>query len=419
MEHAPLPKSDGTYWHREEIIRAIGPDRLVERNETQTKIICTEDGRHKRAMIDHKTAENKHVFTYKCYECARDYGYQFEDQFKSFAAWLAPRELVGGRWRRHTNPFDHQGKTPELAFVHDCEGKPLFYRGGVHFLYGKPGTFKSWLALSTLIDADVRLWDFENGISGTLGRLQALGVTRERADGYTIPESVDDVQARVREYVSTKPQILCIDGFSGFADVYGLNPESNADVMKAFTEVFFPLKNAGITVIVLDHLPKDSSTDDFPIGAQAKKSQADAAFLVKNSSQNNGVELYVAKDRHGELLDRCERGTLPRRYGRLHLVNQDELLKVIITPAYEADIAGQAMTSTDVEMMQAIYDFVAGHPDCTKSDIERGVMGKTERKRTGLENLKTGGYVTARSVGTSHIHNTNQVFEPNWTPIGA
>ena len=140
-----------------------------------------------------------------------------------------------------------------------------------------PGTYKSWVVLSMLQHHDVRFWDFENGMSGVVRRLQSLGVSRERANYFDNPQSVEAVHARVAEYVRTKPEIVCIDGFSGLAGVMEINPESNQVVQRVFNDVFVPLRNAGITTVVLDHLPKDSAVDDYPIGAQTKKSQSDVA----------------------------------------------------------------------------------------------------------------------------------------------
>ena len=416
-----IKKSDGTPWHYTELRKAIGSDFIETQGDHGYKIVCVSDHNHTQSSYVYwfRNNDESYGYEYECGQCRRNFGVSKDDQFESFREWLSERELVDGRWRRHQNPFDHAASLAQLEFVEDDEGHPIFYRGGIHFVYGKPGTLKSWLALWTLKSADVRLWDFENGIAGTLGRLQALGVTREHAGGYTVPNSVQEIKDRVAEYKVTKPEILCIDGFSGFADVMGINPESNADTMRAFTEVFYPLKRAGVTVVVLDHLPKDSSNNDYPIGAQAKKAQSDVAFLVKHTSKPNQVDLFVAKDRHGELLERCEEGSFPRRYGSLQLCFANDVASLEIKPSYQATINGDATTASDVILMQSIYDFVEENPDSSKSDIERNVLGKTERKRKALEALKDGGYLVVRNIGTSHLHQIGSEFTPNWTPLGA
>lgn len=413
-------KSDGSTWTQTEIRKVFGESRIVEKFERSTKYICVEDKSHKSAELEALLLPDDTIgFHVCCRQCAKDYGILYEDQFNTLCEWLSDKELIDGRWTRHQNPFDHDGKAAVLEFVKDAEGNPLLYRGGIHLVYGKPGTFKSWFALSTILEADIRLWDFENGISATLQRLKALGATREQSNGYTVPSSPEEIISRVREYTTTKPEILCIDGFSGFADVMGINPDSNSDVMRAYTDVFFPLKRAGVTVVVLDHLPKDSSTDDFPIGAQAKKSQADAAFLFKRSSLTDQVDVFVSKDRHGEILERCEAGSFPRRLGTLSLKSEGESISVSVSPSYEASIHGTSVTASDAQLMQSIYDYVLKNPDSSKVDIERNILGKTERKRKALAFLKAGEYISTRTVGTSHFHNVEAPFTPEWKALGA
>lgn len=418
-ERPRYQKADGTFWIPKELRKVLGSN-FIESQHSGWKIVCLDDPKHQLAFIEHERRGDSFAgFSYDCIQCRGEYGASPEALAATFKQWLSEHELVDGRWLRHSNPFDYDIESMDLAFIEDQEGHALFYRGGVHFVYGKPGTFKSWLALWTLKFADVRIWDFENGMAGTRSRLESLGVTRDAAHGYTVPSSSDEIAARVLEYVFTKPDVLCIDSFSGFANVMGINPESNHDVMRAYTDVFYPLKKAGVTVIILDHLPKDSGSDDYPIGAQAKKSQADAAYLFKNTSSHNEVDVFVSKDRHGELLDRCEPGTFPRRYGRLTLESDENTISIRITPAYQAEVDGDAVSASEVELMQAIYDFVAANPESNKGEIERKILGKTERKRKALSALKDGGYLVTREVGTSHVHTVGKEFIPQWTPIGA
>ena len=417
--YQPIPKSDGTNWYPAEIKKVLGDKYLNPSGDHEYVVCCLNNEAHKLARISwDRLGENLAGFTYYCPQCSQTKGHDSEALFDKFVKWLSKHELVEGRWRRHLNPFDFEGKAPNLKFVKDNAGNAMFYEGGVHFVYGKPGTFKSWLALSAFSSTNSRLWDFENGISGTLGRLNALGVSREAAYGYTVPDSKEEILERVREYTETKPDILFIDGFSGFADVYGLNSESNIDVMKAFTEVFYPLKDAGVTVIILDHLPKESVSEDYPIGAQAKKSQADAAYLLKNTSKANQVDIYVSKDRHGNIFDRCEPGNQPRRYGSLQLNTDHEVISLVVHPAYQATIGGELLATSEARLMEDIYGYVQNHPDCSKADIERNVLGKTERKRKALAALVAGSYVESRAIGTSHIHNVDKAFDPEWNPVG-
>jgi hypothetical protein len=265
---------------------------------------------------------------------------------------------------------------------------------------------------------DVRFWDFENGMSGVLRRLQSLGISRERANYFDNPQSADAVHKRVSEYVRNKPEIVCIDGFSGLAGVMEINPESNQEVQRVFNEVLVPLRNAGITTVVLDHLPKDSAVDDYPIGAQTKKSQSDVAYLFKQNPANDGVVIYVSKDRNGAISDRAEAGSYPKRYGTVNLVANHESISVQISPLYMARINGADVVESEALLRKKIWNYIDDNESCSKSDIERNVPGKTERKRKALKNLVDDGYVLSKTVGTSITHTIIKPLEIDWEPMG-
>ena len=332
--------------------------------------------------------------------------------------WLKKRELVDGRWFPHANPFDLDGTSPVLTFLPDAEGSPLLYNAAIHILYGKPGTLKSWLALSSLPHADVRLWDFENGAYATRDRLEKLDIPREFCDGYCLPQSSEEIYNRVEEYVETKPDLVVIDGFSGLAEMLEINPESNSEVMTIFNRVLFPLRSAGVSVLILDHLPKDAASEDFPIGAQAKKSQSDVALLVKQKSGSEIMDIYVAKDRFGQLSRRCEEGANPRKFGKVELKSTDGHFEVLVKPSYQAEIAGSEVTTYDANQMQDIWNYVERNPNCSKGDIDTDVIGKHERKRKNLQLLIDEGYIESTKQATALLHKVLRPLEVNWSPLG-
>lgn len=413
-----LKKNDGTVWKPEMIVEILG-DKVFNKSSCSVIYRCIMHEEPGRAILNWDDQEDEETYySLICPQCFRKEKISSEDQLISLGKWLSENELVDGKYRQHHNPFDYEGKLPELTFLKDTEGNSMLYRGNIHFIYGKPGTYKSWVVLSMLQHHDVRFWDFENGMSGVLRRLQSLGVSRERANYFDNPQSVEAVHARVAEYVRTKPEIVCIDGFSGLAGVMGINPESNQEVQRVFNDVFVPLRNAGITTVVLDHLPKDSSVDDYPIGAQTKKSQSDVAYLFRQNPANDGVFIYVSKDRNGAITDRAEAGSYPKRYGTVNLIAKDESISVLISPLYVARINGADVVESEALLRKRIWDYIEDNESCSKSDVERNVPGKTERKRKALKNLVDDGYVLSRTVGTSIIHSIIKPLEIDWEPMG-
>lgn len=414
-KNTPFMKKDRqARWSTNEVRKVLG-DRVYEKDAYYTRTTCVLGFRHKQAAVRMVDGED----SYECRQCTSEDHVPLEVQKTMFQEWLDENELIDGKWKPHSNPFDSVGKAPELAFWKDSEGLPLLYRGAVHFIYGKPATFKSWFAVNLLLEADVRLWDFENGEAGTLGRLEALGVSYEQAKGYAVPTSRLDVLDRVAEYIYTKPDVLVIDGFSGLAEAMGINSESNQEVMSVFGEVFYPLKRAGVTVIILDHLPKDASNFDYPIGAQAKRSQADVAYLFKHTKSPNSIEIFVSKDRHGSVVERCEPGALPRRFGSLTLTSGEDSVSLNVSPAFSASFNGKELSASDGDLLAMIYNYIEQNPSQSKSSIETNVPGKNERKRKALKQLIEGGYVVISPVGTSHLHSVDKPLDLSWKAIGA
>jgi len=413
-----LRKSNGTVWTPEAVVEILR-DKLLNESSRSITYKCIMHEEAGRAILNWDEVEDDEIyFSLFCSHCFKKERVSSEEQLIALGRWLSANELVDGKYRQHHNPFDYEGKLPELTYLTDTEGNSMLYRGNIHFIYGKPGTYKSWVVLSMVQNHDVRFWDFENGMSGVLRRLQSLGVSRERANYFDNPQSVEAVHKRVSEYIRTKPEIVCIDGFSGLAGVMEINPESNHEVQKVFNEVLVPLRNAGITTVVLDHLPKDSAVDDYPIGAQTKKSQSDVAYLFKQNPANDGVLIYVSKDRNGAISDRAEAGGYPKRYGTVNLIAKDESISVQISPLYVARINGTDVVESEALLRKRIWDYIEDNDNCSKSDIERNVPGKTERKRKALKNLVDDGYVLSRTVGTSIVHSMIKPLEIDWEPMG-
>jgi AAA domain len=354
---------------------------------------------------------------YYCDKCLDPHWGQ-ENLNGQFQRWLnnhAPQDDI---WPTHTNPYDYKGNGAELAFWSDAEGNPLLYRGGIHFLYGKPATLKSWFALNLLHEADVRLWDFENGLAGTRDRLKALGIPKSQAYGYASPETSDELLSRVEHYTRQVPDVLVIDGFSGLADLMNVNPDSNTEVMSLFGEVFNPLKKVGVTVVVIDHLPKDSQSIDYPIGAQAKRSQADVTIYFKGTQSDKTVELYVSKDRHGSLNLRCEPGLSPRKLGTLTLNELEGELTLAVKPAYAAEINGTKLSEQDAATIAAIYTYVEQNQPCSKTEVETNVPGKNDKIRKAIQELVDLECLHLTKKPGMHALQTGKPLDLQFKPLG-
>lgn len=165
-------------------------------------------------------------------------------------------------------------------------------------------------------------------------------------------------------------------------------------------------RRAGVTVLVLDHLPKDSGVEDYPIGAQAKKSQSDVTMLVRDNKKTSQLDLLLTKDRVGLLAQRSEDGAYPKLMGHLSLEESDGKVHVRLDPYREASLGQSSIAANEANLLEAIWAFVNHNPDCTQTAIEEGVFGRRDSVRGAIESLVLDGFVMRKSVGRTDMHST-------------
>ncbi len=314
-------------------------------------------------------------------------------------------------YKPHRNPLKENLKDIKAEYLQDSKGNYLLYPGHIHLLYGKPGTWKSWIALSLISKHKVRYWDFENFSPILATRLRLMGVNPEDAGVFAFPETRAQIYELVAEYKETRPQILVIDGMSGISRTVGINTDANDQVEKLFNEVFMPLKRAGICVLILDHLPKDSLVDDFPIGAQAKKSQSDVAILMKAHRDSEEVDVLVSKDRNYDLFSRCESGPTPKLYGRLLRPCPENNYRAIIEPDLVALINGEEIDSFDANLYKDVWNYLQEFPDSSATKVEENVTGKNSRIRLAIQWLLTNQFLIQVKRGNGCYYRTHKVLK--------
>ena len=301
----------------------------------------------------------------------------------------------------HRNPLTENHGDIKAEFLPDSKGNNLLYPGVITLLYGKPGTYKSWIALSLIGQRKIRYWDFENFGPTIATRLRLMGVSPDDTCVFDYPESRADILSRIPEYIQDKIDLLVIDGFSGIARTMGTNTDANDQVEKLYKEVFIPLKKAGISVLLLDHLPKDSPVDDFPIGAQAKKSQCDVAILLRGRRDSDGVDVFITKDRNDELFSRCASGPTPKLYGWLTKPSKENKFRATIEPDLVAVVSGTEIDSFSANLYREIWEFVQNNPDSSGTKIEESVPGKNARIRAALKWLLLNDFLAQSKKGNA------------------
>jgi hypothetical protein len=340
-----------------------------------------------------------------------DESFLHEEQWPSKVSFGSINLINGGKcFKPHKNPLKENYKDVKAEYLQDFKGNFLLYPGHIHLLYGKPGTYKSWVALSLIGKHNLRYWDFENFGPIMATRMRLMGIDPEDAGVFAFPETRAQIYELVEEYKLMKPDILVVDGMSGISRTMGLNTDANDQVEKLFNDVFIPLKRAGICVLILDHLPKDSPVDDFPIGAQAKKSQSDVAILMKQRRDSDVVDVLVSKDRNFDLFSRCESGATPRLYGWLIKPSIENNYKVVIEPDLIALIESQEIDSFEFTLYQDVWNFVQASPESSGTKIEENVSGKNSRIRAALQWLTLNGFLSQSKKGNGTHYRTQKVL---------
>ena len=297
------------------------------------------------------------------------------------------------------------------AMLQRKDGSTLFYDGKLNFLFGTPGSGKSWVGLYAVHEALLRglkaaYWDHEDG-PGTLKRrslLMGLNLADFWADGqfkYLRPglEGSTLAMAEVSEWIAggEGPTLLVIDS----AESAGC-PSDGADVAPWLAKTVLPFREAGATVLVLDHVPKQRINRPLgPIGSQHKLARVDGAALfvsgVPWTAKADGyLTLFNHKDRNGQLP-----APIGKAVARLIGTHEGEGLALsIVSPEAEDNVSVDGLDLT--ASLQAIADkgVLVGYEALLDS-----VGNYHKAKRLAIVGeLKDNGYITQskRTKGKTH-----------------
>lgn len=186
----------------------------------------------------------------------------------------------------------------------------LIYAALMHSIAGEPGSGKTllalWLAIQVMRGGGRVLYlDAENGPRLVAERLRDLGADEDTLDAsfFYYPaditleaESLSRLAATVAE---VRPVLAVFDSFADFIAAAGLEENSNTDCTRWVSKVCQPLKEAGVAVLILDHVPKGAKG---PRGAGAKVAKMDAQWNLETTlefdrERTGEITLKNSKDR--------------------------------------------------------------------------------------------------------------------------
>jgi hypothetical protein len=231
------------------------------------------------------------------------------------------------------------------------------------------------------------------GSGELLARLRALGVPDDtiardflyfEPSERLIAEQLDDVRELIAERGA---RLFVIDAFNPMLNLHGLDPNSTADVETFWREVASPLTDAGAAPTLLDHVTKNpDGRGKYAIGSERKASGAivHLGFKLLEPFTRDGTGrtvLQTHKDRPGFL----PRPTIGQ------LVLESNAGRVSYRLDSERGRTGDAFRPT--RLMEKVSAFLEASSEAmSQRNVEQGVHGRTEAKRTALRVLVEEGY---------------------------
>lgn len=210
-----------------------------------------------------------------------------------------------------------RGEEPEIVptMLYRSDGKALLYPGLLHWVMGEPGCGKTWMAiLAELAAAQSGIaglyLDYEGSRRIVGARLARLGATEDDVAwiSYVRPSGGSSTTGpgALRLVRDRAVGLVVIDGAAKSMAREGIDEDKAPQVLGWMERLIWPLCDAGATVVVLDHVPKDKDARGrWARGSGAKLGEVDgAAFNVKvakgwSRSTAGYATVDVAKDREG------------------------------------------------------------------------------------------------------------------------
>lgn len=311
---------------------------------------------------------------------------------------------------------------PEVLFREDQHA--LLYPGKVNGIHGDSGSGKTWTALyasAQVIRAGglVVYVDMEDSPIDVITRLLALSVPADdviRGFRYVQPETPFELGADAFLTLSASARLVVIDSTGESLSMEGANPNADEDIAAWFRNVPKRIAKTGPAVLVLDHMPKSSDSDLWPIGSQRKRAAIDGAqylqeVMVPFSREKAGAaRLVCAKDRHGTY-------ARAQRVAILHVTPEDETVQLSLKAPEAAPDAGTAWEPTG--FMERVSRSLEAHTEPVSfNGVCERVEGKRAHIRTAVDALIRKGHVaTAQGSRGATLHTLIRPYRENGEPV--
>ena len=306
---------------------------------------------------------------------------------------------------------------PPDALLRRSDGEVLFYDSEVNWVFGEPGSGKSWLALYVVQESLLRgqrtvFWDFEMSPGQTKARCLALGLDLVEAENsglflYLKPFAEESrlAMSQLKEWQQggDGPALVVIDAAASSGA-----PSDGASIEEWLGTFINPFAAEGHTVLIIDHVAKQViGRPDGPIGSARKLQAVTGAALYLSGiawtqTKDGVLKLVNHKDRYGAL-PAARRQPVARIYGR-HI---NGTLTLSIEPPEAED--------NPVQVFGPMLKSLADHPDGVvgHSAMRELVSGRVQKKDSVIAEAITEGYILKDKPGKKvryRISETGQEF---------
>lgn len=319
---------------------------------------------------------------------------------------------------------------PEILLRDDAAA--LLYPGKVNGIHGDSGSGKTWTALyasAQVIRAggNVVYVDLEDSPVDVITRLLALAVPPGQVVQhfrYVQPETPFELGADDFLSMAAGARLVVIDSTGESLSMEGANPNADEDIAAWFRNVPKRIAKTGPAVLVLDHMPKSSDSDLWPIGSQRKRAAIDGAQYLQevvmpfSREKAGAARLVCAKDRHGTF-------ARAQRVGVLHVTPEDDRVTLTLKAPEGDSAAPDSFRPTG--LMEKVSRALEGAPGplSYRGILER-VAGKKDYVRRAVDALVSAGYVaTTPGARNSTEHTSIKPFRdgehstPEMSPNGS
>lgn len=261
---------------------------------------------------------------------------------------------------------------PAPVLLHRDDGRAIFYRAQVNYIFGDPESGKTLVAQAAAAEALLRrrkvlFVDIDhNGAEAIVSRFLDMGVPEEVLRDidlfrYVEPEDKAHLLAVVADAKQWRPAVVIVDSIGELLPLMNLSSNSPDDFTLAHTAVLKPLAQAGAAVLAIDHLPKSTdSRASGPTGTAAKRRAIGGVSIrVTVNDQfapgrGGSAFLNLNKDRHGGLRQHCAPGKGEPLAGLFEIDSTDGQIRWHVRAPKPGEAGPGAVPAEDLAAVDAL-----------------------------------------------------------------